>query len=154
YAATAAASYGQMKLEGLGATILFMIIAADAFAVDIALLCKAFRSRLSVIVSTVITLALAIALVSARKDVAAVFDHLTQHWQARLLGVAIVVVPLMLLAAPLIQHFELRRNRPRWVVYVAVGVQAVLIATGWTLNYFDEHPRESTLAQWKDLRTR
>src|SRR5262249_4908365 len=74
YAATAAASYAQMKLEGLGALMLFAVIAAYALVVDVVLLCKGFRSRLSVIVSTVISLALAIGLVSARQEVAAVYD--------------------------------------------------------------------------------
>jgi len=150
----AAASYAQMTLPGLWADVLFVVIAAYALVVDVVLLCKGFRSWVSVIISTLITLALVLGLVSAREEVAASFNNLGEHWQVRLLGVSIVVVPLILLAAPVVQHVELRRQWPHRAVYVAIAAQALLFGTGWTLSYFDDHPLESTIAVRKELRNR
>jgi hypothetical protein len=153
-AANAAASYAQMTLPGLGAALLFALIGVYTLTVDVVLLCKGFRHRASVIVSTVITLVLVIGLLVERADVEAAFDNLALDWEARLLGVSIVLVPLILLAAPAIQHLELRRQWPSRAVYAAVAVQAVLVAVGWTFTYFDDHPRESTRVEWKELRAR
>jgi hypothetical protein len=151
-ATEAAASYAQMTLPGLWADILFVVIAAYALVVDVVLLCKGFRSRVSVIISTLITLALVLGLVSAREEVAATFNTLPEHWEVKLLEVSIVVVPLILLAAPVAQHLELRRQRPRRAVHAAIAVQAVLVGIGWTLAYLDQHPLPSTIAERQELR--
>jgi hypothetical protein len=150
----AAASYAQMTLPGLGALFLFGYVAAYALAVDVVLLCRGYRSRASVVVGTLISLALLTGLLTQRQDVAAGFQLLETDWEAKLLGVAIVLVPLTLLVAPVAQHLELRRQRSRWTAYVAIVVQAVLVGTGWTLAYFDEHPTDSMQAARKELRAR
>jgi hypothetical protein len=150
----AAASYAQMTLPGLAAAILFVLLAAWLLVVDVVLLCKGFRSPASVIVSTVISLALLLGLLTERQSVAAALQNLSWDWQEKLLGASVVLVPLTMLVAPVAQHVELRRQRPRRALYVAIAVPLALAGLAGTLSYFDEHPLESTRAEWKDLRRR
>ncbi len=150
----AAASYAQMTLPGLAADILFVLIAAYALVVDVVLLCKGFRSRASVIVAVLISLVLVLGLLAERHSVEAAFDNLAWNWQVMLLGASIVLVPLTILVAPVAQHLELHRQRPHRAVWVAIAVHALLAGIAVTLTYFDDHPLESTRAEWKDLRKR
>jgi len=94
YAPIAAASYGQVTLPGLGAEILLALTGVYALVIDIALLCKGFRDRASVIIGSVISLVLVIGLRTERASVEAAFQNLVSNREATLLGVAIVLVPL------------------------------------------------------------
>ena len=147
----AAASYAQMTLPGLGAAILFVLIAAFLLVIDVVLLCRGFRSKASVIVSTVISLALVYGLLKERSSIDAVLQLLATDWQERLLSVSLVLVPLTMLAAPVAQHFELRTHRPRRAIYVAIAVQVVLFGIATTRSYLYEHPLEATRAEWTAL---
>jgi hypothetical protein len=44
--------------------------------------------------------------------------------------------------------------RSRWSEYAAIVVQVVLVGSGWTLAYLDEHPTDSMQAARKELRAR
>jgi hypothetical protein len=91
YAPLACASYAQMTLPGLGATILLALLVVYALVVDLVLLLKGFRFRALVIVNTIIVLAWATGLAVGRADLAALFENIAWEWQATLLGVARVV---------------------------------------------------------------
>lgn len=150
----ALASYAQMALPGLGAMVLFVLIAAWLLIVDVALLCKGFRSRVTVIAATVVSLALMLGFVTERQGIEELFRLLGKDWQARLLGASIVLVPLVMFAAPAVQHFEWRRQRPHRAVYLGIAVPIALIAIAAILTWLDDHPPESTRAEWQALRKR
>lgn len=155
HAPSGAASYAQMTLPGLGADILFLVIAAWALVVDVVLLCKGFRRRWIVIVSTAVSLLLLSGYVwDGGRDVQASLDNRVQEWEARLQLAALVLIPLTMLVAPVLQHLELRRRPTRRAAYVAIAVPVMLAGIGWTFSHFDDHPLASTRAEWERLGNR
>jgi len=143
-----------MTLPGLAASILFALIVVYALVVDLVLLCKGFRSRVTVAVGVLIVLALVLGLLIERQSVAAAFENLGWNWQVRLLGVSLILVPLTIIVAPVAQHLELRRQRPHRAAWIAIALHLMLAGVAGTFTWFHDHPLESTRAEWKDLRER
>lgn len=155
HATQAAASYAQVTLPGLGAGLLLAAFAAYALLAGVVLLCRGFRSKVSVAVNTAVVLGFVVGLVLDRRSVAFVFDQLDQPWQVAWLGVAVVALPLVQLAAPVWQYLARGTGAStRWPAALALAVPAALIMVAAALDYRDSHPSESTQARWREWRER
>ena len=142
-AAAAHASYGQMRLDGIGFFLAFALIVAYGVVVDIALFANVFRYRAGMvggIFVALVLIALLLAMAAAPGELAGVFKGAPG-------GAALVVLLLtgtvflpFIVFAPLAQYRAMRQNR-RWPGWVTAWLlmQVALLPGFFALAHTEDH---------------
>ena len=143
FAAAAHASYGQMRLDGLGLFLAFALTVVYGVIVDGALFAKIFRHRAAVVGGLVIALVVIFLLLGS----AASSSERAGFFKGAPGGASLVVllmtsavfVPFIVIA-PLGQYRAMRHGR-RWPGWVTgwMAVQVALLPGFLVLAYTDEH---------------
>ena len=140
-AASAHASYGQMKFPGLALFLVFMLTVSYGVLVDIALIARLFRHRIAVAVGTMIALAvvfLLLRLAASSGERGAFFSG--GSGRVLFMVTSAVFVPFIFIA-PFAQYLAMRHGRPwpgwiaAWMVLQLALPPAFLVLWG-TEQYF------------------
>lgn len=161
FAADAQASYGQMRLDGIGLLLVVMLFVAYGILLDIALLLRIFRhppvlaGGLVAGVGVIVLLFIALGSPVER----------TGYFNGSPGGTSLVVLVLLLavflpfiLLAPLAQHLALRQGR-RWSRWITAGMLAQLallpgfMVLGYTEHHFWQQEYEAGFALGRETRT-
>jgi hypothetical protein len=141
--ASAHASYGQMRLDGIGLLLAFALTVAYGVIVDIALLARAFRHRAALIGGLIVALAmiaLVAGMIAAPNERAGFFGGAPGGASlVVLLATGAVFFPFMVIA-PLAQYLASRQGRraPRWV-FAWMALQPALLPAFVLLANTEEH---------------
>jgi hypothetical protein len=143
-AGVAHASYGQMRLDGLGLLLAFVVTVAYGLIVDAGLLGRVFRYRAAVIAGIIVALAVALLFLAtvASPDERAGFFKLASGGSGRvlLLAVGVVFLPFIVIA-PFAQHRAVSDGRrwPRWIgawMWLQLALPPAFIVLGFADHYF------------------
>jgi len=143
-AASAHASYGQMRLDGLGLFLAFVVTVAYGLIVDAALLGRVFRYRAAVVAGVVVALAVVFFFLSQTASTVerAGFFKMASGGSGRvlLLAVGVVFLPFIFIA-PFAQHRAVSDGKrwPRWVgawMLLQLALLPAFIVLGFTDHYF------------------
>src|SRR5262245_33845000 len=120
FAASAYASYAQMRLEGVALILAFLLTLAYGVIVNVALLVRIFRYRAALIVGSILAVVVVFLYLglAASPSERAGFFKLASGGSGRFLLVAIgaVILPFIVIA-PFAQYVAMRDGRPwpRWI---------------------------------------
>jgi hypothetical protein len=119
-AASAHASYGQMRLEGVGLFLTFALTVAYGVIVDLALFTRIFRYRAALIVGSIVALAvvsLLLGLAASSTERAGFFKVFSGGSGLVLLVVTSAVFLPFIVIAPFAQYLAMRDGRrwPGWI---------------------------------------
>ena len=153
FAASAQASYGQFRLEGIAFFVVFMLTVGHGLLVDGALFVRLFRYRAAVVVGSIVGVALALlflGLAASRSEREPLFKLFSGgSGPVVLLLIGAIFLPFIV-AAPLAQHRALRDGQ-RWPGWLGMlmGLQLALLP-GFTFFAVTDHyfwQREYAAAQ-------
>jgi hypothetical protein len=119
-AASAHASYGQMRLDGLGLLVVFALTVAYGVLVDLALFARIFRYRAALVIGSIAGLGVVFLLLSqvaTPGEWAGFFKgHPGGAWLVILVVTGAVFLPFIVIA-PLAQYLAMRHGRrwPGWI---------------------------------------
>lgn len=119
-AASAQASYAQMRLDGLGLLIVFALTVAYGMLVDLALFLRVFRYRTALVIGSIAGLGvvfLVLTQVVPPREWAGFFkQHAGGAWPVILVATGAVFLPFIVIA-PLAQYLAMRDGRrwPGWI---------------------------------------
>ena len=145
-AASAHASYGQMRLDGAGLMLAFALVVVYGVIVDACVLVRLFRYRLFAIIAGILSVATAYLFLLAVASPA----ERAGFFKGPPGGAALVVIAVtsaaflpFILVAPFAQHLALRRERPspRWLtawMLLHVALLPIFVALAGTEHYFWE----------------
>lgn len=144
-AGSAHASYGQFRLDGVGLILAFLLIVAYGLCVDLALVARTFRSRVALVVGSIIPLALVslfLFLLSTSTERAGLFDTIYGGWGFVFVVTTAVYLPFIVIA-PFAQYRSMRHGVrwPRWIT-AWMALQLALYPTFKVLTVTDRHYRE------------
>jgi hypothetical protein len=130
-AAAAHASYGQMRLDGIGFLLAFALIVVDGVIVDVALIAKVFRYRAALIVGVVVALALISFLLgqaASPGERAGFFKGAPGGAPLVVLLVSSAIFVPFIVIAPFAQYRALHQGRrsPGWIT-AWMGLQLALL---------------------------
>ena len=150
-AASAHASYGQMRLDGLGLWLAFALSVTYGVIVDLALFARIFRYRAAAVVGSIVALAVALLLLSlvASPGESAGFFKGAPGGAALVLlaGTSAVFLPFIVMA-PFAQYLTMRQGRrwPGWITAWMALQLALLpgfLALASTEEYFWQREYEA-----------
>lgn len=159
-AASAHASYGQMRLDGLSLLLALALLVVYGVLVDIAVLVGVFRYRTAVVVAMLIAAAVIffLVVVTASPGERLGFFKGAPGGAALVLSVATSAVFLpFIVIAPIAQHLSMRHGRrwPRWIA-VWMVVQMVLpigfLVLAGTEEYFWQQDHAAGQAAGREVR--
>lgn len=142
-AASAQASYGQMRLDGVGLLLAFMLIVAYGVIVDLALFARLFRYRAALVIGSGVALAVVLLFLSQAVSP----GERAGFFKGPPGGAALVVLVLtstvflpFILIAPIAQYRALRQDR-RWPGWVSawMALQVALLPGFLVLANTEEH---------------
>lgn len=142
-AAAAHASYGQMRLDGIGFFLAFALTVAYGAVVDIALFAKVFRYRAGMVGGVFVALvliALLLAMAAAPGELAGVFKGAPGGAPLVVLLLTGAVFLPFIVFAPLAQYRTMRQNR-RWPGWVTAWLllQVALLPGFFALANTEDH---------------
>ena len=145
-AASAHASYAQMRLDGLGLSLAFLLVVGYVLIVDFVLALRLFRYRAAVVVALVLALAVIFLFIGAAASPVerAGFSKMASGGLGRvLLAVTGVVLLPFIVIAPIAQYVSMRDERrwPRWIG-AWMGLQLALLPVFIVLGFTDAHFRQ------------
>lgn len=149
-AASAHASYAQMRLDGLGMLLAFALVVSYGLFVDVALLARLFRSRAALVIGSIVALVLAYFLVgqiASPSERAGFFNQFSGGSGLVVLAATSAVFLPFIFIAPFAQYLALRDERrwPRWIT-AWMALQVALIPAFVTLAFTDERYRKQDYA--------
>lgn len=142
-ASAAHASYGQMRLDGIGFLLAFALTVTYGVIVDVALLARIFRYRAALVGGLMVALLIIILLAG----LAASPDERAGFFNGRPGGASLVVLSMtgavflpFIVIAPLAQYRSMRESR-RWPGWVAawMALQVALLPVFLVLASTEEH---------------
>lgn len=142
-AGAAHASYGQMRLDGIGFFLAFALTVAYGVIVDVALLARIFRYRAVLVGGLIVALMLIILLLGLTASP----SERAGFFKGAPGGASLVVLLLtgavflpFIVFAPLAQHRAMRQGR-RWPAWVTVwmALQVALLPGFLVLGYTEDH---------------
>ncbi|MCC2658739.1 MAG: hypothetical protein K0Q76_3847 [Panacagrimonas sp.] len=142
-AATAHASYGQMRRDGIGLLLAFLLLVTYGLVVDVALIARLFGRRAAMVGGVVIV----VGVIGLLVGLGASPGERTGYFKGAPGGSSLVVLVLtcavfapFIVVAPIAQHHSLRQGR-RWprAITVAMGLQVALLPAFIGLAVADEH---------------
>jgi hypothetical protein len=142
-AADAHASYGQMRLDGIGFLLIFVLIVAYGMIVDVALLARIFRYRAALVIGLIVALVMIILLVglaASPSERAGFFKGAPGGAPLVVLLMTSAVFLPFIVMAPLAQYRAMRQGRrwPGWVT-VWMALQVALLPGFLVLANTEEH---------------
>ena len=141
-AASAQASYGQMRLDGIGLALAFILTVGYGLLVDGALFVRLFRYRAALVFSSVIAIAIALFLLSqaASNSERAGFFKGTGAPELVAVAVTSAVFLPFIFVAPFAQYRAMLEGRrwPDWIV-ACMAVHLALLPGFIGLGVMDEH---------------
>ncbi|MGH8619337.1 MAG: hypothetical protein ACREUW_16740 [Burkholderiales bacterium] len=158
--ASAHASYGQMRLDGLGLLLAFGLTVAYGVIVDLALFAKLFRYRTALVIGVIVALAvvfLLLSLVASPSERAGFFKGAPGGAALVLLVVTSAVFLPFIVVAPFGQYHALRHGRrwpgwiTAWMVLQLALLPAFLVLAG-TEQYFWKQEQAAGQAEGRDTR--
>ena len=140
-AASAQASYGQMRLDGIGLALAFVLTVGYGLLVDGALFVRLFRYRVAIAFSSVIAVAIALFLLSqaaSNTERAGFFKGTGAPELVAVVVTSAVFLPFIFVA-PFAQYRAMREGRrwPDWIV-AWMAVQVALLPGFYALGVVDE----------------
>lgn len=149
-AASAHASYAQMRLDGVGLTLAFVLAVAYGLIVDLALFARIFRFRAALIIGSIF----ALVVVSLLLSQAASPSERTGFFKGppggsalvALVATSAVFLPFIVIA-PFAQYLAMREGR-RWPGWIAawMALQLALLPAFFILDRTDEYFRRQEYA--------
>ncbi len=158
-AATAHASYGQMRLEGVALLLVFLATLAWVVLVNLALLARIFRHRWAVAGACVVALALILLLLglAASPDEREAFSKgMSGGLGIILLAVTVVVLLPFAFVAPIAQNLSLLEGR-RWPWWIGTWMKTQLallpafVALGFTEHHFWQQEFEAAQVEGRQV---
>lgn len=158
-AASAHASYGQMRLEGLSLSVAFALTVAYGLFVDLALFVRLFRTRAALVICSIVGLALGFLLLSQfaspseRRWLLGPF--VGPAWVV-LVVTSAVFVPFIVIA-PFAQYAALRHGRrwPGWItawMFFQLALLPVFLVLAGTESHFREQEYAAGRAAGHEVR--
>lgn len=145
-AASAHASYAQMRLDGVGLILAFLLTVAYGLIVDLALFARIFRYRAALIVGSIVALVVVLLFLSQ----AASPSERTGFFKGApggpglvvLVATSAVFLPFIVIA-PFAQHLSMRHGR-RWPGWIAawMALQLALLPAFLTLGFTEKYYRQ------------
>jgi len=138
-AASAHASYGQMRLEGVALALAFVLVVGYGLLVDGALFAGLFRYRAALVAGTIVAAVLAFFLLSQAASPVERLGFFKEGSELVVTTVASAVFLPFIFVAPFAQYRAMRGGRrwPDWVV-AWMAVQVVLLPGFYALAIMDE----------------
>jgi hypothetical protein len=152
-ASAAHASYGQMRLDGAGLFLAFVLTVGYALIVDVALIAGLFRYRAGLVVGVTVSLLVTLVLLG----LAASPSERTGFFKGSPGGASLVVLVAtsavllpFIVIAPFAQHRALRQGRrsPGWItawMVLQLALLPVFLVLSWTEERFWKHEYTSGL---------
>ena len=155
--ATAAhASYGQMRLDGLGLLLALLLLIAYALIVDVALIARLFRFRAVLVVGVIVALVVAFLLLSQAVSPVERAGFIRSGSSRVMLVVTSAVLLPFILVAPFGQYRAVREGQrwPRWVaawMALQVGLIPGFIILAGTDRYFRQQEYTAAYAEGRQV---
>lgn len=158
-AASAYASYGQMRLDGISLFLAFAVTVAYGLFVDLAMFVRLFRTRAALVICSIIGLAVVllflIQFASPSERRSLLGSSVGPAWVV-VVATSVVLVPFIVIA-PFAQYAALRRDRrwPGWItawMVLQLALLPVFLVLAGTESYFRKQEYAAGQAAGREVR--
>jgi hypothetical protein len=139
-AASAHASYGQMRLEGVALVLAFLLTVGYGVCVDLALFARLFRHRAALVAGTILSVAVAFLLLGLAASPSERAGFFKSGAELVVFAITSAVLLPFIVVAPLAQYRAMREGR-RWPSWITawMALQLALLPGFYVLASTEEY---------------